>query len=132
MTASGDELRAAYQARKDLGPEYEDALIESFLQKMDQEVDRRVEDRLAQQRQVREVQPVAGSGQRLALAIVSLTLGVVASVAALGAEAKGAVLAIWIGIAVVNVAFMLGNRPGGASMRSPGTPPSAGGSWTNQ
>ncbi|MEV4013952.1 hypothetical protein AB0J35_25985 [Nonomuraea angiospora] len=120
MTASGDELRAAYQARKDLGPEYEDALIQSFLEKMDQEVDRRVEDRLARQRQVGEVQSVAGSGQRLALAIVSVTLGILGSVAALAAEARGAVLAIWIGISVVNVAFALGNKQRGPSTRSPG------------
>ncbi|MFF4621351.1 hypothetical protein [Nonomuraea jabiensis] len=117
MTASGDELRAAYQARQDLGPEYEDALIQSFLEKMDQEVDRRVEDQLARQRQVGQVQPVAGSGQRLALAIVSVTLGILGSVAALAAEDRGAVLAIWIGISVVNVAFVLSNKQRGQSGR---------------
>ncbi|MEV0202909.1 hypothetical protein [Nonomuraea sp. NPDC050691] len=45
--STGDELRAAVAARRDLGPDFEDALIESFLDKMGQEVDRRVDERLA-------------------------------------------------------------------------------------
>jgi hypothetical protein len=110
MTASGDELRAAVQARKELGPDYEDALVESFLEKMDQEIDRRVADRLAQQRSAAAVPHSAGGGQRLALAIVSLVLGVMGTVGALAAETPVAVLVIWLGIAAVNLVFVAGSR----------------------
>lgn len=96
-------------ARRDLGPEFEDALVESFLQKMDdklgQEVDRRVEERL------KAVAPPGGrdrtaEAQRLALAIVSLALGTLATVVlAVSGGRMVALLPIWTGIVIVNVLF---------------------------
>lgn len=117
MTNSGDELRAALHARKDLGPDYEEALIESFLDKVDREIDRRVDSRLARERPL----PAPDSGRRPALAIVSVVLGVLGSVAALASENGGAVLVVWLGIAVVNVAYALGDRTV-RTPRAPGDP----------
>ncbi|WP_336205747.1 hypothetical protein [Nonomuraea sp. LPB2021202275-12-8] len=108
--STGDELRAAVGARRDLGPEFEDAVVESFLDKMGQEVDRRVDERLA------AVTPKAKDldrhdrtrdAQRLALAIVSLALGTVATVllTLFGDASNGTFVAVWIGIVVVNVVF---------------------------
>ncbi|MFD1535436.1 hypothetical protein [Nonomuraea guangzhouensis] len=123
MTSSGDELRAALHARKDLGPDFEEALIESFLEKVDREIDRRVDSRLARERPLPQAQPSPDSGRRLALAIVSVVLGVVGSIAALAAETGAAVLVIWIGIAVVNVAFMFGDPNRAPVSRSRQAPP---------
>ncbi|MFI7698859.1 hypothetical protein [Nonomuraea sp. NPDC049480] len=106
--STGDELKAAVSARRDLGPEFEDAIVESFLDKMGKEVDRRVDERLAQaapKAAVRGGPPP--DGHRLALAIVSLSLGTLATLALVfsGEERAGYLVWIWIAIIVVNVVF---------------------------
>ncbi|MER6513631.1 hypothetical protein ABT158_42940 [Nonomuraea sp. NPDC001636] len=104
---TGDELKAAVSARRDLGPDFEDALVESFLDKVGQEVDRRVDERLAGAAP-RAKAPARGSdGQRLALAIVSLSLGTLSTVALAfaGGGRAIALIPIWVGIIIVNVVF---------------------------
>ncbi|MEU1385122.1 MULTISPECIES: hypothetical protein [unclassified Nonomuraea] len=104
---TGDELKAAVSARRDLGPDFEDALVESFLDKVGQEVDRRVDERLAGTAP-RAKAPARGSdGQRLALAIVSLSLGTLSTVALAfaGGGRMMALIPIWVGIIIVNVVF---------------------------
>ena len=44
---SPDDIRAAAGAHRELGPEYSDAVVASFLEKVDQEVAARVAERLA-------------------------------------------------------------------------------------
>jgi hypothetical protein len=48
------ELRAVVEARKELGPEHEEHLIAGFLGRMEKEIDRRVDERLAKVRRPRE------------------------------------------------------------------------------
>jgi hypothetical protein len=48
---SPQEIRAAAAAHDELGPEYSDAVVASFLEKVDQEIDARVNARLAGVRQ---------------------------------------------------------------------------------
>ena len=116
-SSSGDELRASLEARRDLGPEYEDSLVEGFLEKMDQEIDKRVDDRLAAR--VRKgspaVRPSVDAGQRLALAIISLGLGVPGTIAISFSGPSGPFLGfvlvlLWVGILGVNASFALGRR----------------------
>ncbi|MFI7614857.1 hypothetical protein ACIBP6_26880 [Nonomuraea terrae] len=105
---TGDELKAAVSARRDLGPAFEDAVVESFLDKMGQEIDRRVDERLA-------AAPKAGKAaaggpnhaQRLALAIVSLSLGMVSTLVLtiLGEGHMSALIPIWVAIFVLNAIF---------------------------
>ncbi|SDH41150.1 hypothetical protein [Nonomuraea jiangxiensis] len=108
--STGDELRAAVSARRDLGPEFEDAIVESFLDKMGQEVDRRVDERLAQlgpaSAEAAKRQNVA-NGQRLALAIVSMSLGTILTILFMlvGDEQGGSLFWVWTGIVLVNVIF---------------------------
>ncbi|GGS52296.1 hypothetical protein GCM10010156_08710 [Planobispora rosea] len=117
MTSSsspGDELRATVAARRDLGPEFEDSLVESFLEKVDLEIDRRVDQRIeAQSRKLTPaVNPTVAAGQRLALAIVSIVLGVAATIALplVAMEASYLLLFVWGGIAGVNIAFSRSGR----------------------
>ncbi|MBN6054428.1 hypothetical protein JYK22_20980 [Nonomuraea sp. RK-328] len=112
--STGDELRAAVAARRDLGPDFEDALIESFLDKMGKEVDRRVDERLAALPKAKDLakRSKAADGQRLALAIVSLSLGTVATIAlTVGDGSGGVILALWFAIVAVNVIFAAERRP---------------------
>ena len=76
--STGDELQAALSARRDLGPEYEDEVVASFLDKVGQEVDRRVDERLKAAPARSQHGPT--HAQRLALAIVSLSLGTAATI----------------------------------------------------
>jgi hypothetical protein len=45
---SPEDIRAAAEVHQELGPEYSDAVVAAFLDKIDKEVDARVEARLAE------------------------------------------------------------------------------------
>jgi hypothetical protein len=101
-----DEVRAAAETHRELGPDYQAAVIESFLDKVGREIDARVDSRLAQGgvRAPRQ----HGRGGPLALAIVSLGVGVPLTGITEGTHAGISALAIiWIAIAVINVAYSL-------------------------
>jgi hypothetical protein len=97
-----DDLRAAIGARRELGPEHEDELVERFVERIERGVEARARQRAVERRLVGP-----GNGEVLALAIVSLALGVpltaiVAASLATGADLVG-LLVVWTAIAVVNV-----------------------------
>ncbi|MER5884706.1 hypothetical protein ABT160_12825 [Streptomyces sp. NPDC001941] len=106
------ELDATLHARRELGTEYESALIESFLEKveqrMDSTIDRRVRRHLAE-RQVAvarggrpEARPGSGFGERFGFAAVSLVLAVpLSAIGAVNAGMEGLVVS-WLGIVGVN------------------------------
>ncbi|TFI29636.1 hypothetical protein [Streptomyces sp. 4R-3d] len=107
------ELDATLQARRELGPEYESALIESFLEKLDQRLDsttdRRVRRQLAEQQMVvaRGARPPSSGdsfGDRYGFAIVSLVLAIpLSAIAVVNADFAGLCVA-WLGIVGVNAA----------------------------
>jgi hypothetical protein len=106
-----DDVRAAAEVHAELGPDYRDAVLESFLDRVDKEIDTRVDQRLAAgQHQPEPVQ----RPHSLALAIVSIALGIpltaIISSLANGSQATELVV-VWIAIAVINVAYALGFRP---------------------
>ncbi|MFE3830087.1 hypothetical protein [Streptomyces sp. NPDC059092] len=106
------ELDATLQARVDLGAEYDSALVESFLEKVEQRldstVDRRVRRQLAEKQMVvargnAPSSPTAeGFGERFGFGLVSLILAVpLTAIAVVNAGLKGLAVA-WIGIVAVN------------------------------
>ena len=56
---SSEEIRAAAEVHRELGPEYGDAVVESFMRKIDDQIRARVDAHLASvpQRQVRPAAP---------------------------------------------------------------------------
>lgn len=112
------ELDATLQTRKELGPEYEDELIDSFLEKvetrLDSVVDKRVRRQLAEQQMVvargstRPQQGTAqssypdGLGARLGLAVASLVLAIPLSAIAVVNAGMPGLVTCWIGIVAVN------------------------------
>jgi len=44
---SAQDIRAAAEVHRELGPDYDDAVVESFLSKIDKHIEARVEQRLA-------------------------------------------------------------------------------------
>ncbi|WP_030666632.1 hypothetical protein [Streptomyces rimosus] len=113
------ELDATLQTRKELGPEYESELVESFLEKLDTTVDQRVRRQFAEQQMqvARGAQPPrprasggGGSGyaERFGFATVSLVLAIpLSAIGAAHADLVG-LLVSWAGIVGVNAVHASG------------------------
>ncbi|WP_455351399.1 hypothetical protein [Streptomyces sp. SYSU K217416] len=115
------ELDATLQARRELGPEYESALLDSFLEKVEQRVDgavdRRVRRQLAEQQMVaargaRSPHAVDGNfGERYGFGIISMILAVpLSAIGAAQAGLEGLVVA-WAGIVGVNAVHAAKGMP---------------------
>jgi hypothetical protein len=108
---SADDLRAAAEVHNELGPEYGDAVVESFLAKIDQQIDARVDQRLASmtKRGRRPADPVRLSKWRVALAgsaagsvVVGLPLTLIAASALMNGTGHAGRL-IWFWVVLVAV-----------------------------
>ncbi|MFE9412461.1 hypothetical protein ACFYN0_27260 [Streptomyces sp. NPDC006704] len=109
------ELDATLHARRELGPDYESALVDSFLEKVEQRVDgsvdRRVRRQLAEQQMVvarggRPGREGAGTdhhfGERFGFAMVSLILAIpLSAIGGVNGGLKG-LFVTWCGIVAVN------------------------------
>lgn len=110
--AVSNDLRAALDARRDLGPEYEGELVAGFLDRLDEAVDARVDARLEQRGAGRPPARRGMDGSQLALAIVTTALGVplTAITTAYGEAGVFAFVIVWAGIVLVNLAGALSRR----------------------
>ncbi|PWI06159.1 hypothetical protein DIZ27_35150 [Streptomyces sp. NWU339] len=106
------ELDATLQARRELGDEYESALVDSFLAKVDQRIDgsveRLVRRQLAEQqmtvaRESRKPKATDSWGERFGFGIVSLVLAVPLSAIGGGVGHLPGLVVAWLGIVGVNV-----------------------------
>ena len=116
-----DEVRASAAAHRDLGPGYDTAVAEGLVERIGEEIDRRVDARLFGQlqapaptrpRRVREPGRPGVAAVFLALGSMALAIGATAAVLHPGdnqgnVSGGQAVLValIWIVIGVVNVAY---------------------------
>ncbi len=89
-----DELHAALEARRELGPEYERELVEAFAEKLEHRLDARLGKRQPVKRQ---------RDHELALAIVSLGVAIPLIAIAGGTAGLAGVLAVCAAIVLVNV-----------------------------
>ncbi|MFJ9585451.1 hypothetical protein [Streptomyces acidicola] len=116
------ELAATLHARRDLGEEYESALVESFLEKFDQHldgaVDRKVRRHLAEQQMVvaRGARSPGSTdtdswSERFGFGIISLVLAIPLSAIGGGIADLPGLLVAWAGIAAVNGAWAFRNSP---------------------
>lgn len=114
-----DDIRAAAETHRELGPDYQSAVIDSFIEKVTKEIDARVDARLANSllQSVQLDRPAAQQHRdrgAFALAIISL----IASIPLTGitlAQTNGngggaALVVVWLGIAIINVAYALNMR----------------------
>jgi hypothetical protein len=115
---SRDEIRAAAETHREIGPDYQEAVIESFLDKVGKEIDARVDARLGYGRRDWQPQPAAPRqhhGSAMALAIVSMVLGIplTAIVLAAGSHPAGlaGLLVVWAAIVAINLAYAIRLRP---------------------
>ncbi|MFI9778922.1 hypothetical protein ACIHCV_30145 [Streptomyces sp. NPDC051956] len=115
------ELDATLHARRELGEEYESALVDSFLDKVEQRldgaVDRRVRRQLAEQQMVvaRGARSPRGDsdswGERFGFGVVSLVLAIpLSAIAVVNADLPGLLIA-WTGIVGVNALHAMRGMP---------------------
>ncbi|MFF1561621.1 hypothetical protein [Streptomyces sp. NPDC058279] len=108
------ELDATLDARRELGPEYETALVDSFVDKIDTQVRRRLaEERLATARGDTPAGSSDGGafGERFGFAIITLVLAIpLTAIAATQAHLTGLVVS-WAGIVAVNFAHAAKSFP---------------------
>lgn len=100
------DLTAAAHARRELGPEYEAALVESFLERLDKDIDQRIDARANDSTLHRR----QGNDPSLPLALGSIGMGIPISGIAGGTGGIGGLLVAWGGIAAVNIAYAWGRR----------------------
>ncbi|MFR9790811.1 hypothetical protein ACL07V_19480 [Streptomyces sp. MB22_4] len=115
------DLDATIRARRDLGDDYDSALVESFLEKVEQRldgaVDRRVRRQLAEQQMAaargttRHPNPVDSWGERYGFALLTLVLAVPLSAIAGALTGLAGMVVAWIGIVGVNAAQAIRQRP---------------------
>ena len=95
-----DDVSSMIGARRELGEEMEPAVVDAFLERVRAAIEAQAAERRPKQRG-----SIPDSGERLALAIVSLGTGIpITAIAAQAADALGIAIA-WIGIAAVNLTF---------------------------
>jgi hypothetical protein len=116
-----DEVRASAAAHRDLGPGYDTAVAEGLVERIGEEIDRRVDARLfgqmqapapARPRRVREPGRPGVAAVFLALGSMALAIGATAAVLHPGdnqgnvSGGQSVLIAlIWIVIGVINVAY---------------------------
>jgi hypothetical protein len=106
-----EDAEALLETRRELGPSYDAALVDSFAERIERAVAERVDAQVAHRRAGQS--PAPGSGARqLALGIVSLVAAIPISIV-LGLNEPLAMLVAWIGIVGVNLAHALLSRPRG-------------------
>jgi hypothetical protein len=117
-----DEVRASAAAHRDLGPGYDTAVAEGLVERIGEEIDRRVDARMfghlqaptpARPRRVREPGRLGAGTVCLALGSMGLAIGGTAAVLHPGDSPPGTVTAgqsilvalIWIVIGLINIAY---------------------------
>jgi hypothetical protein len=96
---SPQEIRAAAAAHKELGPEYGDAVIESFLERVDQEITARADARLGPVsreqpvQSAQSVQPAQSNSRRPLLTGVAIGIFVAGVPSMMVAASAGGVIA---------------------------------------
>ncbi|AJE41031.1 hypothetical protein CP978_14300 [Streptomyces nodosus] len=115
------ELHATLQARRELGEEYESALVDSFMEKIEQRLDGTIDRRLRRQLAEQQMTVARGArspgttdswGERFGFAVVSLVLAIPLSAIAGAFGHLAGVLLAWVGIVGVNVVQAARTHPG--------------------
>jgi hypothetical protein len=133
------ELNATLQARRELGDEYESALVDSFLEKVDQRIDGAVERRVRRQLAEQQMVVARGSrgpkaandswGERFGFGIVSMVLAIPLSAIGGGIAHLPGLLVAWAGIVGVNAVQAARTNPGLFGGRRRGSSRSADDAW---
>ena len=98
MREEREELQAALAARHELGADHDAAVADAFLERIERQIDERVDARLATGA---PRQPALNPG----LTVASLGLAIPLTAIAGGIVGLAGIVAVWIGIVLVNFAY---------------------------
>ncbi len=112
---SREDLTATLAARRELGAEFEPALVESLAERLEGVVDARVEARLDPRQPAPPAPPMPAAqpmsqNARLALALTSLGIAIPCTAIAGGISGLPGLIVVWTGVVLVNVAAAFGPR----------------------
>lgn len=99
-----DDLAAAMAARRELGPDYDDAFVETVVERLQESMEIRKAP-AAKPRPARE-----GGGQKMSVTIVSLVVAIPLTAIAAGTSGIPGLLIAWAGLVLINVAYALRPR----------------------
>lgn len=105
-----EEIEAALAVRQESGAAMEPALVDSMARKIEATVRRRYEAEVAERKRS-EVAATSGQGARVAVAIVSLVMGIPLTAIAGSLAGFPGILLIWVGIVAVNMALAMRRPP---------------------
>ena len=111
---SADEIRAAAETHRELPPEYQNAVIESFLAKVDGEIDARVDARLAACGHGRlrdRRRPRSPAFFALATMVAAIPLSAIAVAAGEHPAGFWGLLVVWAAIVAINVVYISRPKP---------------------
>ena len=113
MELRRDEMRkdldAAVQTRKELGPEYESEIVDSFLSRIDDRLDAQVERRVRERLAEHGAAPhPRGRAFTPKLPVISLAMAIPLSGVGGGTAGLPGLVTVWAGIVGVNIAASLG------------------------
>ncbi|MFI6290778.1 hypothetical protein ACIBEJ_04295 [Nonomuraea sp. NPDC050790] len=98
-----DELQATLDARRDLGPEYEQALVESFVERLDATIAARVRAELDAHGARPGKQHKSNTSTMVPIALGSLGLSIPLTAIAGSAAGPAGLGMVWLMIIVVNI-----------------------------
>ena len=106
---SREDAEAVLETRRELGPSYDAALVDSFAERIEKVVDARVSERRDGLSRIERLQESAGHRQ-MVLGFVSLGAGIpITAISASLTHLPGVIVA-WAGIAAVNAAHAWQSR----------------------
>jgi len=103
------DAAATLAAYNDLPPEYQDAVVESFLNRMDQQMARRNAAADVATRKSNEVAR-RGTAPRIASLVICLAMAVPLTAIASSHFGLTGLLVVWVGIIIIALSFGLGGR----------------------
>jgi hypothetical protein len=110
---TADEIRAAAETHRELPPEYQSAVIDSFLAKVDREIDARVDARMAGygRGRVRPARSRTPAFFILATLVAGIPLSAIAVAAGQHPAGFWGLLVVWIGIVIIDCAYIGRHQP---------------------
>ena len=116
MTTSAwtaDEIRAAAETHRELPPEYQSHVVESFLSKVDREIDARVDARIAGYGagRVRSMRSRTPAFFVLATLVAGIPLSAIAVAAGQHPAGFWGLLVVWIGIVAIDITYIGRHQP---------------------
>lgn len=99
MSTPRDELQAAIEARKELGPAHEAEIVDGFLERIEKRLDQRIDERIGRRR---DVAPPKRDPQ---YAVTFVSLGVAIPLLGIGGGIAGlaGIIAVCVALVLVNL-----------------------------